>query len=38
MTYALTAYSHQNKPGKVLEMVRILVSAPWHILHPLVTN
>ncbi|XP_046454359.1 C3 and PZP-like alpha-2-macroglobulin domain-containing protein 8 isoform X2 [Daphnia pulex] len=35
MTYALTAYSHQNKPGKVLEMVRILVSAPWHILHPL---
>jgi len=36
MTYALTAYSHQNKPGKVLDMVRILVSAPWQTLHPLV--
>lgn len=36
MTYALTAYSHQNKPGKVLDMVRILVSAPWQTLHPVV--
>lgn len=36
VTYALTAYSHQNKPDKVLEIVRSLVSAPWQTLHPLV--
>lgn len=38
MTYALTAYSHQNKPAKVLDMVRNLVAAPWQTLHPLVKN
>lgn len=36
MTYALTAYSHQNKAVNILEMARNLVSAPWHALHPLV--
>ena len=36
MTYALAAYSHQNKPAKVLDMVRSLVAAPWQSLHPLV--
>ncbi|XP_057381255.1 uncharacterized protein LOC130703811 [Daphnia carinata] len=35
MTYALTAYSHQNKAGKILEIARNLVSAPWNALHPL---
>lgn len=38
MTYALTAYSHQSKPAKVLDMVRSLVSAPWPTLHPLVKH
>lgn len=36
MTYALAAYFHQNRPEKVLEIVKSLVSAPWETLHPLV--
>lgn len=37
MTYALAAYSHQNRPERVLEIVRSLVAASWHAVHPLVS-
>lgn len=36
MTYALAAYIHHNRPEKVLDIVKVLVSAPWEALHPFV--
>lgn len=36
MTYALAAYFHQNRPERVLDLVRNLATAPWNAIHPLV--
>ncbi len=36
MTYALAAYIHHNRPEKVLDIVKVLVSAPWEAIHPFV--
>ena len=38
MAYALTAYFHQNRAERVLELVKNLVAAPWHTLDPLVIS